>query len=765
MVAIALAIGAPAEAAARWPRELRLEKGVLVVYQPQVETLEGVTLTGRMAVSWEKSGTAPVFGVVWFESRFLSDKDTREVHVEDFTVRKVRFPQSTPEQEAQFSDYFEKEVPKWDLRPSFEELENSVAASKRQTQSEKRLKSDPPKFVFSNDPAVLLLYDGQPLLRPIEKTELQRAVNTPFFVVCEPAAHKCYLTGAKFWYEAPEAIGPWTKVEAPSPAVKAFFDANPPPPPGNDAATEEQREAAKKGVEEMKTPPRIVVATEPTELITFDGPPNYVPVGSSGDLLFADNSDGKVLVYAPASDTYLLAAGRWFKAKSLKGPWTAVRPDKLPKAFKDIPPGSPIADVRTFVTGTDEAQDALADTQIPQTTAVKRNQSITVVYDGEPKFKEIEGTNLAYAVNTSFSVIRDSGSFWVCHQAVWYVSDQPKGPWKVSDKRPPSIDSVPPSAPVYNTKYVYVYQTTPEVVYVGYLPGYVQTYPYYGTVVYGTGYVYPAYVSPVVYYPPPVTFGVHMTYNPWMGFGVGVSYGTPYFSVGIHFGGYPGWYGPVGYRPPYYPPYGYRPPPPGWHHAGYPSGGYPGGYPGGRPGGAGGVGGVGGAGGVGGVGGAGGVGGVGGVGGPGGAGGVGGAGGGPSASQLPAGGGGSGARPSQLPSNNNLYNRPGNADRNANRAPSASTRPAGTPSARPNDVYGDRSGNVHRQNSGGSWDHQTSQGWQADRAGSGTRPASTADRGSSGGAPSGLDRDAAARNRGGGGGSGGGRGGGGGRRR
>ena len=88
--------------------------------------------------------------------------------------------------------------------------------------------------------------------------------------------------------------------------------------------------------------------------------------------------------------------------------------------------------------------------------------------------------------------------------------------------------------------------------------------PHGGVVVYGTGYVYPAYVSPVVYYPPPVTFGVHMTYNPWTGFGVGVSYGTPYFSVGIHFGGYPGWYGPVGYRPPYYPPYGYRPPPPGW---------------------------------------------------------------------------------------------------------------------------------------------------------------------------------------------------------
>src|SRR5439155_306349 len=84
-------------------------------------------------------------------------------------------------------------------------------------------------------------------------------------------------------------------------------------------------------------------------------------------------------------------------------------------------------------------EDAAADAQIPQTTAIKRNQTITVVYDGEPKFKEIEGTKLAYAVNTSFSVIRDTDKYWACHQAAWYVSDAPKGPWKVSDKRPPSI--------------------------------------------------------------------------------------------------------------------------------------------------------------------------------------------------------------------------------------------------------------------------------------------------------------------------------------
>ena len=116
--------------------------------------------------------------------------------------------------------------------------------------------------------------------------------------------------------------------------------------------------------------------------------------------------------------------------------------------------------------------DAVADSQIPQTTAVKRDQQFQVTYDGEPRFKSIEGTPLAFAVNTPTSVIRDAGRYWACDQAVWYVAPTPSGPWTVSDRRPPDIDQVPPSAPVYNTRYVYVYQSTPEVVYVGYLPGY-----------------------------------------------------------------------------------------------------------------------------------------------------------------------------------------------------------------------------------------------------------------------------------------------------
>jgi hypothetical protein len=430
-----------------------------------------------------------------------------------------------------------------------------------------------------------------------------------------------------------------------------------------------------------------VVATQPTELIVFDGKPSFVPVGKDGNLLYADNTDGRVLVHVPTSESFVLVSGRWYKAASLSAAtWTPVRPDRLPAAFKSIPPDSPIADVRSFVTGTSEASDALADTQIPQTAPVKRDQSIEVTYDGEPRFKQIEGTNLAYAVNTPFSVIQDSGKYWVCHQAVWYVSSSPTGPWFVSDRRPPSIDQVPPTSPVYNTKYVYVYQTTPEVVYAGYLPGYTGVYPYYGTVVYGTGFYYPPYIGAVACYPYPATFGVHVGFSPWTGFSVGVSWGTPFFSVGVHFGGYGRFYGPVGYRAPYRPPYGYRPPYAGYRPA------YRGGYPGSRGG-------------------------------------------------YPA------YRPAAA---NNLYNRPQNVARNAPSSVASRQQPsiaAGQNNVygdRSGNVYRQSQGGGWEKNTAGGWQQA---GAQPRQGGAGATASSTP----SGAAPAGLGGDAAARSRGAGG--------------
>ena len=173
---------------------------------------------------------------------------------------------------------------------------------------------------------------------------------------------------------------------------------------------------------------------------------------------------------------FVLISGRWYRAmKTLDGPWTVVRPDSLPAAFKDIPPASAIGDVRVSVAGTPEAEDAMLDAQVPQTAAIERDKAkLEVKYDGEPKFKQIEGTAVEYAVNTQSQVLRINGKYYACDQAVWFVADKATGPWKVADSVPmDEIKKIPPSEPVYNVTNVTVYESTPEVVYVGYTPGYV----------------------------------------------------------------------------------------------------------------------------------------------------------------------------------------------------------------------------------------------------------------------------------------------------
>jgi hypothetical protein len=122
------------------------------------------------------------------------------------------------------------------------------------------------------------------------------------------------------------------------------------------------------------------------------------------------------------------------------------------------------------------------------------------------------------------------------------------------------VDTILPTSPVYNVKYVRIYDSTPRVVYVGYTPGYTGSYVYYNTIFYGSGWYYPPWVSPYYYYPRYSTWGFNVSYNPWYGWSFGLSWGWGPFSVGYYSGGYwhnnhywhhryYGHWGPGGYRP------------------------------------------------------------------------------------------------------------------------------------------------------------------------------------------------------------------------
>ena len=160
-----------------------------------------------------------------------------------------------------------------------------------------------------------------------------------------------------------------------------------------------------------------MVATEPTELIVTTGPPSYRTLAGT-TLLYVENTESNWFKDTATQRDYLLLSGRWFTRAAAEQPWTFVRADGVPAAFARIPPDSPKGDVRAFVGGTDEAEEALADAQIPQTAAIDRKSArLTVTYDGDPQFQAIPGTEVSYAVNTATRLLCLSPSAIECEVA------------------------------------------------------------------------------------------------------------------------------------------------------------------------------------------------------------------------------------------------------------------------------------------------------------------------------------------------------------
>ena len=521
--------------AIEWPQEVVADKGTIIVYQPQPEFLEGNRLRGRAAMSILPVGSEEqIFGTFWFEARVETDRNSDTALVRDLKVTDVRWPDSKDAGEQQFTALVESYIPSAGFEISLERLSASLATAELEIESLSQLNNDPPKIVFRRELAVLLSYDGDPRYAKIDNSTYERVINAPIAVIRDQRGRH-YVTNGKLWYVANSAMGPWKPTTSPpADLVAAIPEADPETP-------------------DWPSPPAIVVATEPTELIVTDGPPQWKSL-AGGDILYASNTESPWLRYLPTGNMYLLLSGRWFRSKSEPGPWTFVPADELPEAFAAIPPASDIGGLRTSVAGTPEAEDAILDAQIPQTAAISRDATLEVSYEGSPKFEPVTGTRVSYAVNSATQVLKVENQYYAVDNGVWFTSSKATGPWKVADEVPEDeIAKIPPSSPVYNTTYVSVYESTPEVVYVGYRPGYLWSFPYYGVPVYGSGWYYRPYPGPW-YYPRPPTWGFNVGYNPWTGWSYGVSWSNGFFSFGVRFGGgyhhhHHGWYG-GGYRGP-----------------------------------------------------------------------------------------------------------------------------------------------------------------------------------------------------------------------
>ena len=534
-----------------WPKEIPLKSGGKVtIYQPQPESLEGNKLTARSAVSVkENSKSEPVFGAIFYVATLSTDKDSRTAELESIKISNAKF--GGVEDQVKIKNLItliEAEVPNWNMEMSLDEL---VATIRRDHANSDSFNNDPPKIIYCTKPTTLVILDGEPKIQKDKDLDADRVVNTPALIFKEGNQWNMYNGG--IWYKSASITSGWAPEKSMSAKVKSLNDQI------------KKQELENNGGKELTETPRatdILVSKVPAELIQSEGPADYLSISGTA-LLYVSNSNDNIIKDINSQDNFILIAGRWYKSASLNGPWAFVESDKLPADFAKIPEGSDKDAVLASVAGTDAAEEAMVDAEIPQTAKVDRKTAtVTVQYDGAPRFVAIENSTLQLAENSSVTVMKDAnGSYFALDNGVWFIGTTPNGPWSVANARPKDVDKIPASSSAYNTKYVYIYDSTPDYVYMGYTAGYMGGYIYGPTIIYGTGFYYhPWYGS--VYYPRPCTWGFGFCYNPWTGWSMGVGFNVGFMHVGIGFGGgygyHGGWFGPPMYRPPYYhrPPYG-----------------------------------------------------------------------------------------------------------------------------------------------------------------------------------------------------------------
>ncbi len=509
-----------------------------MVFEPRPTALRGDRLSASAALAVTPSGsTNVVFGIARIEARVVHDTTRRQVTMLEKTAGDVRFAQADSASMAGLDAALKREFGELAWTMSSESLDSSLESVVSERDAARELKTTPPTILYSSTPAVLIVLDGPPQLRPLTNSPLMRVINTPYAMLFDPANKKYWLQGSYEWFAATDWRGEWSPVAQPPAEVAAAVPA--------DAVRNAPPLGSQSGLS-----PRIVVSSEPAELIATRGEPTYTPIDGN-ELLYVSNSDQLLFLLIDGKEYYVTFSGRWYRSAALHGPWEAVAPDKLPAAFARIPPGSPKSEALTYVAGTTEAEHAVSTASIPQITAIDRgSSSLDVRYEGSPQFQAVANTTVQYATNTPDAVFLIRGAYYVCRDAVWYTGPSADGPWSVAAEVPTEIQSLPASHPHYNVKYVYVYGSTPETVYVGYLPGYAGCYVAGPTVVYGTGWWYPGYYGPTYYWAYPATFGFGFGYNSWSGWSVGLSFGYGWLSCGYGWGwggSYPwGWWGPRG---------------------------------------------------------------------------------------------------------------------------------------------------------------------------------------------------------------------------
>ena len=150
-----------------------------------------------------------MLGVLSVTAQTEVNDDTRTVYLHDLKFPSIRFPSLDATQDSQMETLVRSLVPADPEPIALDRLMADLDRSKN-TAPPVAMKNDPPQIFYSTTPAILLMVQGDPVLNPIEKTDLQSVINTNWDLFFEKSKKQYYLLATSTWMTSEKLEGPWS---------------------------------------------------------------------------------------------------------------------------------------------------------------------------------------------------------------------------------------------------------------------------------------------------------------------------------------------------------------------------------------------------------------------------------------------------------------------------------------------------------------------------------------------------------------------------
>ena len=274
-----------------WPRNYTTPApGRVTIFEPQIASWANQKdLVGFAAASYQAPGAAatakPALGTIKLEAATKVSLEQRLVNFANLRITESNFPTVPKEQLRDIVAELTKAIPEEDRVIALDRVLAFIDKSAVVPKDVPGLKADPPVIFFSNTPAVVVNFDGDPIWSPIPKNDLTFAVNTNWDVFQHEPTKTFYLRYNDSWLTATAVTGPWTAAGKLPPSFSAL--------PADESFAEVKKAVPGKSLPANQRP-NVNVSMVPAEMILLRGAPAYLLVTGTKDLLWVSNTESDV---------------------------------------------------------------------------------------------------------------------------------------------------------------------------------------------------------------------------------------------------------------------------------------------------------------------------------------------------------------------------------------------------------------------------------------------------------------------------------------